>query len=637
MSFLVLRSVEVLDKTTEQPLSAKPDYAYEQLDNASASTFLVKADDILLNGWKRGGYPPFMLDDKVPWVLESQAQRSWNFHIHSWAMLDTLLSAYSEFADKKYLLPSITVALDWVSEYVEKGIDTAATDLSFAWYDMAVGLRAYRLAYIIDAGRKANLLSAKDDKRLWRALLEHQSYLADDANIIFHNNHGYYQVAGQLAMGRRFRDESKKMAEAFIQGEQRLQKMLVQQFASDGVHREHSPDYHRMVYDTLSGLIASGLVSDASIIESTVGIENALAWFIMPNQRLVNFGDTDYHDVSRTPKEAARKWQTPDMRWRVSGGHVGENVSTGLQRFEEGGYFIYRQPHTEYSTQITYLAQTAAFHSRTHKHADDLSFVWYDRGNEVLVDAGRYGYLGKTPQGSELWHAGYWYSDPNRIYCESTRAHNCLEFDGENYTRKSVKPYGSAIGRSLEDSSGLIVLETECRHFKGNRHARVLILNPGEWLIVFDWYHDNLQQERAVKQWFHLAQDWTLQTDGNGFYALSNDKEQRLSIGNFNGESTPSKLYFGEELPQLQGWWSPAERQLLPNYAFNFSNEKTVTGNIATIFSFSEELHIDPSKQAVASSGRSMKFTWSTEQGTYRLNLSRQQEGPLEVVYKTDF
>lgn len=605
-------------------------FPYEQLSNSSLSSLIVGADEFLQKGWTRRDYPAVHFYKKIPWQLESHAQRSWNFHIHSWDMLDLLLAAYSETSDQKYLHPSIHVALDWVNEYIEKETNT---DSSFAWYDMAVGLRAYRLAYIIDVGRNTGLLSESEDALLWRSLLQHQSYLADDANIIFHNNHGYYQVAGQLAMGRRFRDVSSLMDEAYQQGEERLQIMLEQQFASDGVHKEHSPDYHRMVYDTLNGLITAGLVKDSATLESTDRIENALAWFVMPNQRLVNFGDSDYRDVSREPAETERKWKTPDMRWRISGGKLGQNISEGLKRFEEGGYFVYRQPQSEYSAQGSYLAQIAAFHSRTHKHADDLSFVWYDRGSEILIDAGRYGYLGKTEQNSELWKEGHWYSDPKRIYCESTRAHNCLEFDDKNYPRKGIKPYGTALERSLEHASGLIVTESECRHFKGNRHARVLILNPGKWLIIFDWYHDNLQQEHTVKQWFHLAEEWVLHSDENNYYAHLVATEQKMCIGNFNGNSMPSRTYFGEDTPELQGWWSPAERQFIPNYAFNYSNKEAVTGNLATIFSFSNDLHIDYAKQSVAGSGRKMKFTWRTDQGAHKLELSRPQDGPLEVDY----
>ena len=323
------------------------------------------------------------------------------------------------------------------------------------------------------------------------------------------------------------------------------------------------------------------------------------------------------------------------MRWQASGGEGGENPGAGLKRFEHGGYFVYRQPVAGFTSDTAYLAHTAAFHSRTHKHADDLSFVWYDRGGEVLVDAGRYGYLGKTEPGSDLWLDGHWYSDPKRVYCESTRAHNCLEFDGRNYARKGRKPYGVAIGRSLELPSGLVAMETECRHFKGNRHARLLLLMPGQWLVVFDWFHDNLGETHDVRQWFHLAEDWQLEAQGDGYEAVSAKTGQRLQIAALLSGSTPSRTYRGETEPQMQGWWSPAERQLVPNFAFCYEQAAAVSGCFATLFSFAEGVEARTSRSRASVSGRQIRLFWGDVRSTYSLEISRQADGELRVAYST--
>lgn len=604
---------------------------YELLTGIFTSNLDADVQKILDAGWKCGNYPSIDLEQTISWAQQKSSQRSWNFHIHCWDMFDFLLASYSLKQQSELLAICVRIAVDWSVRYGEGG--SAITDTPFAWYDMAVGLRAYRLAYLIEAARQAELLSAQEDALLWETLLAHQAYLANDANIAFHNNHGYYQVAGQLAMGRRFCAQSPLMQQAYTQGEERLRLMLAQQFAVDGVHREHSPDYHRMVYETLNGLMASGLVSDPDLCHLADHVEQALAWFVIPNQRLANFGDSDYRDISRCETEALCKWRTPAMRWQASGGAIGNSPGTGLKRFEQGGYFVYRQPTVLFTEPAAYLAQTAAFHSRTHKHADDLSFIWYDRGTEVLVDAGRYGYLGKTEQGSELWLDGHWYADAKRVYCESTRAHNCLEFNGRNYPRKGVKPYGVALGRSLELPSGLVVMETECRHFKGNRHARLLILQPGQWLIVLDWFHDNLAQPHDVRQWFHLADCWQLSQRQNTYEAISSATGQRLQIAALLSGAAASRPYHGESFPTLQGWWSPSERQLLPNFAFCYEQSGSITGTFATIFSFSGELAVAPDRSQVNTAGRQIKLCWKDQTGSHQLDIARPAQGALSLTY----
>ena len=579
------------------------------------------AEKVISVGWTLGGYPKVSLSE-IPWIMERPEYRSWNFDIHSWDMLDHLLKAYSESGLDKYLKPAVSVALEWCNRF---SLD-ACSDDSMAWYDMAVGVRAYRLAYIIDATDQTQFLEIGQRELLWLRLMEHQQYLSNDKNIMFHNNHGYFQAAGQIAMGRRFKTKCETMRQAYEQGYVRLKQMLDQQFAADGVHKEHSPDYHRMVFDTLRALIDAGLIEDQSTIKFSETIELALSWFILPNQHIANFGDSDYRCMHRKPEEALRKWQTPQMQFLISSGGVGQPPENGLAIFKEGGFYIVRKENS-------YIAQIAAFHSRTHKHADDLSFIWSDKGSDILVDAGRYGYIGKTEQGSELWLDGHWYADPNRIYCESTRAHNTLEFDEKNYPRRGVKPYGSAIQRWVEHDSGLYALETECKHFGSIRHARVLLFMPGRWLVVFDWFHDNLCESHDVRQWFHLAPNLCLEKEERCYSTILPNGES-LKVVSLLAEATPSDLYIGAETPRLQGWWSPKERELIPNYAFCYEQKGIPAGVFASLFSFSGTVQPNFSRSRVNSSGRKGQFEWLDDFGTHTIRLERPKEGAMEVFYE---
>nr|WP_302477414.1 heparinase II/III family protein [Achromobacter animicus] len=591
-----------------------------------------KADEILSQGWSPRGYETVHLDRPLPWKMVSQEKRSHNFHIHCLDMLDPLLRAHSQTLNPKYLTASLAVIIDWI----EKNSDCGGADVSpFAWYDMAVGMRAYRLAYAYEQCESNELLSDELRGRLWGSLEQHAAYLANDKNIAFHNNHGYYQVAGQIAMGRRFAPQSAVMKQALAQGRSRLKVMLEQQFASDGVHREHSPDYHRMVYDTLKALIDAGLIEDEETIEFAARVEEALSWFVFPNQHIVNFGDSDFRSLSRSEKIADKKWCTPEMKFWASGGLVGGLSKETTRTFKEGGYWVARKPGEDASdlSSYSYLALNAAFHSRTHKHADDLSFVWFDRKTNLLVDAGRYGYIGKTEQESALWKEGHWYSDPWRVYCESTRAHNTLEFDGRNGVRKGAKPYGSALGRSGSDASGLVWAEAECKQFSSIRHARVLCFMPGQWLVVFDWFHDNADSRHAVKQWFHLGHELQLLADREQFLASVPGSAQFLRVASLLAGPKPSQPHIGEEQPAIQGWWSPRERDIVPNYAFNYSLSDAATGAFATLFSFSDVLTPDTEWSKVNQSGRKGQFRWRDANQTHELWIERPADGEMTVKY----
>src|SRR4029078_11016651 len=121
-----------------------------------------------------------------------------------------------------------------------------------------------------------------------------------------------------------------------------------------------------------------------------------------------------------------------------------------------------------------------AFHSRVHKHADDLSLVWWDRGHEILVDAGRFGYIGRLAPDDPARLEGFFYSAPERQFVESTRAHNTVQIDDLDFPRRKVTPCGSGIvsAHHVDDVHAVVA---EVTHFDTVIHTRVLATVPGKW------------------------------------------------------------------------------------------------------------------------------------------------------------
>lgn len=625
-----LPSAELTDAELRRRAAATPLLPYEKLLGASVTAAVGQAERILKEGWRLGSAPALSLAGPFPWDDFEPKDRSWNFHLNCWDPLEDLLAAYSTTADDKYLENVVRVACDWIGGHPT----VAAGGGEHAWYDMACGVRAYRLAYLLDACLRSTWVSDADVSAMRQSLEAHRAELADDAKIAFHNNHGFYQVAGQLAMARRFGALSSSMHASLEQAQGRLLRMIGQQFTDEGVHREHSPDYHRMVYETLKGIADAKLLADPTIEQRLDEIERSLSWFILPNGYLANFGDSDYRLCSRGERAALAKWRTPEMRFAATGGQLGERPREAMRSFPNSGYFVVHQAAGDAAADASYLAQTAAFHSRTHKHADDLSFIWYDRGSPILVDAGRYGYDAKTEVGSELWNDGFWYSDPNRVYCESTRAHNTVEIDGRNYARKGAKPFGSALKRCGVVQPGLYYSEAEVKQFKSVRHVRLLFHRPRAWLVVCDWLHDNLDAEHDYRQWLHLAPELSVEHLGEQYRATCSRWDAPLHIGSLLPSVSAAKPVLGREGPNRQGWWSPKSRMILPNYALAFEARGRSTV-FATVLAFCDELTIDTSSR-VAPSGRSGQLRFRTDHTEQVLSFSRPEGGDIEVGCRSE-
>ena len=505
---------------------------------------------------------------------------------------------------------------------------------------MAVGLRVYQIAYMLDAGMPGFLRSCPTRMRLalghpsWTTSTTSQTTKTSSSTIITAS----IRSSGQFAAATRLSQNSLQSPNFRLQAvERRLERIIDLQFSPEGVHLEHSPGYQNFVAQLIAGIAPLGLHDRVPVPRRLAwrAYEEGLAWMILPNRRLANLGDTDYRDLT---KENVVVTQSTLLDYAISGGLRGIATSQRIRVFPESGLAVLRSgwPDTEDFDKASYLAQQAGFHSRTHKQADDLSFIWYDRGTEILIDAGRYGYLGKTERGSDLWNEGFWYSDPKRIYVESTRSHNTVEIDGMSFNRKDSPPYGSAIERWGETEDGLLFVETHATQFETISHARLLVFDPGNWLLVYDWLSDEAEEKHDYRQWFHFAPDLTVETQKDGFRVSGDALDANLAVASLLPSPASSEPVFGRESPDLLGWWSEKGGAFEPTTSVNFSVLGAKSAAFATLFSFAEDTTPDFDYQRVDASGRNARFRWTTPDGTHTLSFTRPPEGNLTIDHQTD-
>lgn len=604
--------------------------AYEGFYAVPPRKAINLANKELARGKASGGnFIEIDLYKSIDWEGLLSKGRSYNFHVHSWDMLEYLLTAYHITRELRFLNPCLDIALAWIDKF-----PNPPSNSTFAWYDMAVGLRAYRLAYILDAIVRVPIIEKAVIAKLTNYVQTHASELANEANIKFHNNHGIFQVAGQLALSRRLQ-VLPGMEKYNRQAKKHFRTMLKQQFSDEGIHLEHSPDYAHTVHKVLSSITQSGLVRDQRIISFTNKLEKNLAWFITPSGHLARVGDSDGRKLFGVESKF-RQWRSSEMKFINSGGKIGKLSKNKVQAFDNSGYFIVRDPvprnEGEYKS-ASYLLQMLGFHSRVHKHADDLSFIWYDRSKKILVDAGRYGYVGKTEPNSVPWKKGFWYSDPNRMYVESTRAHNTVEIDGESYERRKRSPYGSALLNWGKTDDGIFFSESEVKHFHSIRHVRVLFFLPREWLIVFDWLWDNKEHPHDYRQWFHFSPEITVEKLENQYSANWSELKKPLRLCSLVNTPIMTDIFLGESEPRMQGWSSPSRLAIEPNPALAFEVHKSPSAIFSTLFTFSKKVSPVLNNNFVSGSGRQGNFAWLADDSIHQINFSRSRGQKMLITY----
>lgn len=579
-------------------------------EGRAASTVASVADRTLSGGFRIGGRAAFPLTPPVDWAADPFNDRSWRFWLNSLRALEDPLATYHTTRDVKYLRFAQSVACDWI-----RANPVGDQRNPFAWYDMAVGLRGAHLAYLVDASARD---PGTDPETLWtllRGAWEHGEHLADPANFNSHTNHGIFQAFGLAALARSVPEFSTAPRWEEIAG-QRLSEMFTRYFSAEGVHLEHSPGYHLDMTQTLQVIRSQGLVSDARFGALLRKAQSALAWMVMPNGRKARIGDSSGRLVSTSHFGRNEEVLPPDLRYVLTRGKRGEKPRQAYRVFPEAGYAIFRShwpdPKEKWE-EASYLFFSAAFHSRTHKHADDLTFEWWDNGRALVVDAGKY---------------GYYYDDPKRIYCESTRAHNTVEVDGQDRSRQRSDVFGSGL-RAWGEGDGAYYVTAEVPG-AGPRvmHRRTLVFAPGKWLVVLDELSSDAPH--TYNQWFHFAPELVGRlAEGTATLTAGDTKLGVLPL--LASAPLSPTLVKGQEAPILQGWSSYEARQLTPNYALGYTlRGKSVV--LATLLSLSDEAP-KPIADQCALKGDQVQLTWENGEGRAGFVLTRNKgSATLEVV-----
>jgi hypothetical protein len=507
-------------------------------------------------GWVLGSLPAVDLSLPMDWPTLCPNHRSQNFHLHAWDFMVPFLNEYATSGARELLTWCLERAVSWCETFTT-GDDRG----TMAWYDMALALRSPRLAYLL---HEAVHIGADDVtlETLARGVVRHQREIFAPRSFTPRTNHGFYTAVGQLSFARRLQPLP-GMDAVMRQGESRLQQVAARQFAADGGHLEQAPDYHRMLLESFLDAVDDGLVHDPEVVRRLERAGEVMGWFLRPDGTVVQIGDSP---ATLVPAEA-RVAQSPHTAFLASRGARGEPNPERLLVLPESGYAIVRAPQPQGTSDhldASYLTLMAAFHSRTHKHADDLSITWFDGGTELLIDPGRYGYLDQLPADSPQREEGFFYARPERQYVERTRSHNTVEVDGRDHNRRYRRPYGSALVSAQEREDHFqVVGRVDHGHWT---HERRVVLAPGRWLLVIDAVEASDDAEHDIRVWWNLPEALSDPERGDGVVSFQLPTgDDRIWVETLDGAGIVTPVCGATD--PLRGWRSTVDYSFTPAWS----------------------------------------------------------------------
>ena len=479
----------------------------------------------------RKDLPVRQFEVPVDWNMDPFNDNNWCAQLHMWRMLDPYLAKYEETGCQHWLQLPVKIICDWHDYYSNGGLASR-----HVWSDMQTGLRASKLAYILSQCYigKLNILAGQHAKLMF-LVEQHIGFLCDYKNIAM-SNHTFFDMVGLGALAQVV--DPKVRSHCYEILDNVVPKLALTQFDQYGVHQENSPGYHPFGIACLRMLNRTGWFPAANTGQLLLKAKDAFHWFLLPDGRVLPFGATTH---------GRQDWSLNKSNY------VARN-----QIFNKSGYVVIRHTEDENISSASYLALMGALNSKFHKQSDDLTIFWFE-GEDILTDVGKYAYK----------------NDIFRNYALSTRAHNTVEIDQDNYYQGRIDDeslYGSAI-RSVSTFNWGHLIEASVIHKRfGVRHTRWIMYQPRQFLVVIDYLDSDKVHEYT--QWFHFASHLELCSSGSSVYTQLKSGLP-FSLTHFSTYEAEMHILKGQTKPVIQGWTSEEYAKVTPNYAVGYSLSAT--------------------------------------------------------------
>jgi hypothetical protein len=350
-------------------------------------------------------------------------------------------------------------------------------------------------------------------RRLLDSLYAHGRHISGNLSIYFSpNTHLLGEAVALHAIGALF-PEFPRARRWRREGSDMVRAQMRAQVQADGSHFEHSSYYHVYALDMLMFSAAIEQMP-ADYLEGLQRMAAYLDALLGPQRRLPFFGDDDggrfFHPFGRGDRfgcgslaafggagAITREQHAEIGAWWLADRSLGQvPTPRGSRFFENSGIAVIENG----DMHLVADAGPFGYGRAGHSHSDTLSFVLRLGGEDLLIDAGTYTYVG-----SAQW----------RNWFRGSASHNTLRVDGmdqatpEGPFRWMDKPDVQKIAWSAADDGDF--LAAICR-YRGFEHLRRIQYVKPSLIVVVDEI-TGPPGEHLIEQFWHsgesVTEDWS--------------------------------------------------------------------------------------------------------------------------------
>lgn len=311
----------------------------------------------------------------------------WNFNLHYFEFLFSLIDAYRKTNNKKYLDKTIEAIHGWINQ-------NPKSNGGEGWSPYTIALRLTNwLSYyatvqmdLNDSFREAFL----------KSMHEQYEYLSTHLEKDILGNH-YFEDLKTLTLCALFFDDEQVLTHTL-----RIFKAeCKEQILGDGMHFELSPMYHKLVFE--------GVIRVAVALKAKGKEDKELEAYIKP---MLNVAWSLEEGLERIPLfNDCGNNVAKSLQGLVKACKIHFNIKPKYcSQFKESGFYIFKQGNYKL---IVDAGQPGPAYIPGHAHCDAMSYELFRNGSPILVNCGTYAY-----------------QCDKRDYFRSTAAHNTVMIDG---------------------------------------------------------------------------------------------------------------------------------------------------------------------------------------------------------------
>ncbi len=471
----------------------------------------------------------------------------WTLALNRHHHLSHLLDAYRKTGHQAYAARIDAHLRDWICFSLPYPARKNVGDL---WRGLEISFRAKAWAAIFHALQHDDSLSPAARLLLLTSLPEHAHHLRH-----FHGDRNWLTMElSALGMIAAAWPEFKESTAWLEYASATLTRELSTQIYPDGVQDELTSHYHRVALSNFEQFAEICRGAGIPMPDAyAAGLENMwhyLAAAMRPSGHgpLNNDSDLDYN--RDRVLAAAKTYGRPDWTYIASNGTEGKRPPYGPSVFFPwAGQLVIR---SGWNVEALWAFFDIGPWGTSHQHNDMLHLSLSAYGRDLLVDSGRFVYSGRNRR---------FLFD----YARHSRAHNVVVIDGSDQRpgpRRTTRPI---TGNDYHIAPEMTFARGVCDHFETDGHAmhtRVVLYLAPHLIVVADRIETD--RPRQLEALWHWHPDCTVTIDHGTI--LSTDADVgNLRIVPVAGFEWNINRVQGQEVPHLQGWYSPRYNVWEPN------------------------------------------------------------------------